>query len=447
MVNTMEDRWSRLKSNACGHSNMWYQSKSLRRSPRKKLHYGFIQRQLKRENEARLGNYIRQITHDCKDMLRRKLKEIELYNSIISQNRNRKQKCYKCRQGGHIIKNCPMKKNEHVEGTKKPGNIGEVVIKNGEEKYLIPKVYYAPEVTLNVLSMEQLERQGIEIIYENNTSPNMEAANTKGKEKIEHFGIKLEDIKEESDIHFQPIQPNIKKSLTLNKDIQGVIKRPTNSEPTDKEDTNSSSKPRNIHKGRVVPPSYIQQDHIIGKRIAFLVVEYYARNNWAKHGLKRIMMNSKSFFFFKFDSRTGLEAVLEGGMVLPKKPSMLSMNGGHPDVIYTNDGFQTVGKKKKRKGKTKSTNGGQFAGLSVKQNFAGLSVKQNVRYEPKANTSAPKKGVTNVGNTSQSSSMLKTTGKSSKKDNLSMSNSFSALYYDEDDDEKDVENVYDESAN
>ncbi|GJX47075.1 retrovirus-related pol polyprotein from transposon TNT 1-94 [Tanacetum coccineum] len=127
------------------------------------------------------------------------------------------------------------------------------------------------------------------------------------------------------------------------------------------------------------------------------------------------------------------------GMVSPKKPSVLSMNGGRPDVIYkTNDGFQTVGKKKKRKGKAKSTNGGQFAGPSV---------KQNVRYEPKATTSAPKKGVTNVGNTSQSSSMLKMTSNSSKKDILSMSNSFSALNDEEQDDEEDVENVYDESAN
>ncbi|GKA74477.1 hypothetical protein Tco_0780779 [Tanacetum coccineum] len=91
-----------------------------------------------------------------------------------------------------------------------------------------------------------------------------------------------------------------------------------------------------------------------------------------------------------------------------------------------------------RKGKSKSTNGGQFTGPSV---------KQNVRYEPKANTRAPKKGVTNVGNTSQSASMLKTTGNSSKKDNVSMSNSFSALNDEEEDDEEDVQNVYDESAN
>ncbi|GJX08780.1 hypothetical protein Tco_0196712, partial [Tanacetum coccineum] len=100
----------------------------------------------------------------------------------------------------------------------------------------------------------------------------------------------------------------------------------------------------------------------------------------------------------------------------------------------TNDGFQTVGKKKKRKGKSKSTNGGQFTGPSV---------KHNARYKPKATTSAPKKGTTYVGYTSQSTPMLKTTGNSSKKDNLSMSNSFSAF----NEEEEDGENVYDESAN
>ncbi|GJY54706.1 zinc knuckle CX2CX4HX4C containing protein [Tanacetum coccineum] len=242
----------------------------------------------------------------------------------------------------------------------------------------------------------------------------------------------------------------------------------------------------------------------------------------AKHGLKRIMMNSKGFFFFKFDSRAGLDAILESGpWLIRKSPVILkkwsmdtrllkeeltripiwvklhdvpilvfkedgisliatfigkpvnskanlvdvvtigipSLSGDGftketirvvsphivttfnvvtPTVEKTNDGFQTVGKKKKRKGKSKSTNGGQFDGSSI---------KQNVRYEPKAATSAPKNGVTNVGNTSQSSSMLKTTDNSSKKDNLSMYNSFSALNDEEEDDKEDVENVYDESAN
>ncbi|GJW48110.1 zinc knuckle CX2CX4HX4C containing protein [Tanacetum coccineum] len=75
-------------------------------------------------------------------------------------------------------------------------------------------------------------------------------------------------------------------------------------------------------------------------------------------------------------------------------------------------------KVKKRKGKSKSTNGGQFASPYV---------KQTVRYEPKATPNAPKKGATNVRNPSKLSYMLKTTDTSLKKDNFTMSNSFFAL--------------------
>ncbi|GJW77986.1 zinc knuckle CX2CX4HX4C containing protein [Tanacetum coccineum] len=98
-----------------------------------------------------------------------------------------------------------------------------------------------------------------------------------------------------------------------------------------------------------------------------------------------------------------------------------------PTVEKLNDGFQMVGKKKKWKGKSKYTNGGQFVGPSV---------KQTVRYEPKVTTSAPNKGTTNVGDASTSSSMLKTTSTSSKKDNISMSNSFSSLNDDEEDEDE-----------
>nr|GEY28778.1 cell division control protein 48 homolog D [Tanacetum cinerariifolium] len=76
-----------------------------------------------------------------------------------------------------------------------------------------------------------------------------------------------------------------------------------------------------------------------------------------------------------------------------------------------------VGKKKKKKGKSKPTNGGKFVGPSV---------NQSVQYELKETTSAPKKGATN-GNASKSSSMLKTTVIFLKKDNFTTSNSFSAL--------------------
>ncbi|GKE87316.1 zinc knuckle CX2CX4HX4C containing protein [Tanacetum coccineum] len=64
-------------------------------------------------------------------------------------------------------------------------------------------------------------------------------------------------------------------------------------------------------------------DYFIGKRLAFLVVEYFSRNNWGKHGLKRIMMNTKGFFFFKFDSKAGLEAVWESGPWMIRKTPII----------------------------------------------------------------------------------------------------------------------------
>ncbi|GJS45975.1 zinc knuckle CX2CX4HX4C containing protein [Tanacetum coccineum] len=285
--------------------------------------------------------------------------------------------------------------------------------------------------------------------------------------------------------------------------------------------------------------------YFIRKRMAFPVVKYYARNNWAKHGLKRIMMNNKGFFFFKFDSRAGLEALLEGGpwlirksLIILKKWSMdtrllkeeltripiwvklhdvpiqvfeedgislIATFIGKPVMLdsYTssmcNDSWgrssfamclievssevnlmdvvtigipyligedftketirveyewrpprcdvckiwscsrpmsqKGVGKKKKRKGKFKSNNGGQFVGPSV---------KQTVRYEPKATTNTPKKGATNKGNESIPSSLMKNWGNYLNKDNITSSNSFFALNVEEEDE---VENVYDETAN
>nr|GEW84699.1 hypothetical protein [Tanacetum cinerariifolium] len=126
----------------------------------------------------------------------------------------------------------------------------------------------------------------------------------------------------------------------------------------------------------------------------------------------------------------------------PKKvvtpPIVSTSNVVTPTVEKANDGFQTVGKKKKKKGKSKTTNDGQFVGPVV---------KQNVRYEPKANISAPKEGVTNVSKASTSSSMLKSTGTSTNNDSITSSNSFSTLNVKEEKDVEVVENVFDETAN
>ncbi|GJV92085.1 zinc knuckle CX2CX4HX4C containing protein [Tanacetum coccineum] len=106
----------------------------------------------------------------------------------------------------------------------------------------------------------------------------------------------------------------------------------------------------------------------------------------------------------------------------PKKvvthPIVVTSNVVTPTVEKTNDGFQTVGKKKKKKGKSKSNNHGQYVGPSV---------KQNVSYEPIAPTSASKKGDSIVGNATNSSSLLKN--------------------IEDEEDEEHVENVYDETAN
>nr|GEW79573.1 reverse transcriptase domain-containing protein [Tanacetum cinerariifolium] len=180
--------------------------------------------------------------------------------NIKSENLRGMDKAFKIRHDGtHCIKNQSLLPLFGEVGVKILFiyGIGEVVVKNGDQGYLIPGVHYAPEVTLNIHSIEQLERQGIDILYEDNTcrvpkqehhyvlsmpkkivekgkentylashqcdfgdiqAPNMEAANRKGKKMIEHFGIVLEDTSRESDSHhFQPIQPNIKRSQSMKK--------------------------------------------------------------------------------------------------------------------------------------------------------------------------------------------------------------------------------------
>ncbi|GKB38467.1 zinc knuckle CX2CX4HX4C containing protein [Tanacetum coccineum] len=182
--------------------------------------------------------------------------------------------------------------------------------------------------------------------------------------------------------------------------------------------------------------------YFIGKRMAFPVVEYYAKNNWAKHGLKMIMMNTKGFFFFKFDTQAGLEAVLQGGpwmihnsLIILKKWSMdtrllkkeltriLIWVKLHdvPIQVFEEDGISLIA---------------MFIGKPVMLDSYTSSMC-NDSYEPKATTSTPTKGAINVGNASKSSSMLKTAGTSFKKDNITMSNSYSAF----NDEEEDEENI------
>ncbi|GKD35364.1 zinc knuckle CX2CX4HX4C containing protein [Tanacetum coccineum] len=52
--------------------------------------------------------------------------------------------------------------------------------------------------------------------------------------------------------------------------------------------------------------------YFIGKRLAFPLVKNYVKNTWAKYGLKRIQLHD-DFFLFQFESKDGMDSVLENG--------------------------------------------------------------------------------------------------------------------------------------
>ncbi|XP_022003117.1 uncharacterized protein LOC110900537 [Helianthus annuus] len=81
--------------------------------------------------------------------------------------------------------------------------------------------------------------------------------------------------------------------------------------------------------------------YFLGSRLPFPVVEYYAKNVWAKFGFQKLMLNSAGFFFFKFDSRDGLTKVLEGGPWLIRKVPLF-LNIWSPKVSLKKDGVKAI---------------------------------------------------------------------------------------------------------
>ncbi|KAJ0813964.1 hypothetical protein HanPSC8_Chr17g0779781 [Helianthus annuus] len=63
--------------------------------------------------------------------------------------------------------------------------------------------------------------------------------------------------------------------------------------------------------------------YFLGKRLAFPVVDYFAKNNWVKYGLSRLMTNANGFFFFKFKTKEGMDKLVEDGPWLIRNVSII----------------------------------------------------------------------------------------------------------------------------
>nr|GEX41485.1 ARID DNA-binding domain-containing protein [Tanacetum cinerariifolium] len=88
----------------------------------------FVQRKIKREREG-FGPCARQITKEYKAMLRNKIEQINLFNSILSSNKFRNYACFYCTKKGHVAKSCPTKLSDE----RLYAQAGSTTFKHGDE--------------------------------------------------------------------------------------------------------------------------------------------------------------------------------------------------------------------------------------------------------------------------------------------------------------------------
>ncbi|GKG09511.1 hypothetical protein Tco_0338257, partial [Tanacetum coccineum] len=110
MANTdsYSSKWPRVNRSTYGLPNTWYQSKNWGHL-RRKQQLDFIQRKLKRERQDQFGSCMKQISEECKNMLKNKMQEVMQYNNTLNhpqpsntaQNKYKNYKCFKCKQLGH----------------------------------------------------------------------------------------------------------------------------------------------------------------------------------------------------------------------------------------------------------------------------------------------------------------------------------------------------------
>nr|GEU39800.1 hypothetical protein [Tanacetum cinerariifolium] len=80
--------------------------------------------------------------------------------------------------------------------------------------------------------------------------------------------------------------------------------------------------------------------YFIGDRLAFPLVENYVKNTWAKYGLKRIQLHEE-FFLFQFNTKEGIESVLDNGPWLIRRVPLL-LNEWTANTIVKKDKIKRV---------------------------------------------------------------------------------------------------------
>nr|GEZ30391.1 ARID DNA-binding domain-containing protein [Tanacetum cinerariifolium] len=100
-------------------------------------------------------------------------------------NQTDKHLCYKLDSFCNIKERFSVNKLENQMKFLFTYGIGEVLIKDDGQGYLVPGVYYAPKVTLNILSVDLLEKQGYEIKYEGNRCSLVYMFNNKESQKFD----------------------------------------------------------------------------------------------------------------------------------------------------------------------------------------------------------------------------------------------------------------------
>ncbi|GKE76156.1 ARID DNA-binding domain-containing protein, partial [Tanacetum coccineum] len=103
--------------------------------------------------------------------------------------------------------------------------IGEVLIKNGEGTYMIPGVHYAPEVTLNILSIELLRQQGFEIISnEDRCTLAYMFKDKRGKD------INIDRMRERHNIYLEDYFDALDRSANIKREIEQPRKKENDDE-------------------------------------------------------------------------------------------------------------------------------------------------------------------------------------------------------------------------